>query len=114
MEQEQCDGVEEERQFEAQKMPMFSQNKKWSNEVKYGSACKIHCQRRKIGPDWSGQCPLDTNERKLAAQSFFSGDLQELDATVKSMMEKTKDLIQSGTEKALSIFATSVEEKGLA
>ena len=41
-----------------------------------------------------------SNERRIAIPNFVSGDLKELDEKVKSMMEKSSKLIQSGGTKA--------------
>ena len=38
------------------------------------------------------------NEQKVAIQNFVSGDLQELDEKVKSMMEKTTKQMPNGTK----------------
>ena len=40
------------------------------------------------------------NERRVAIPNFVSGDLQELDEKVKSMMEKTNKQMPSGTKMA--------------
>ena len=40
------------------------------------------------------------NERRVAVPNFVSGDLQELDEKVKSMMEKTNKQMPSGTKMA--------------
>ena len=40
------------------------------------------------------------NERRIAIPNFVSGDLQELDEKVKSMMEISQNLIPSGKERA--------------
>ena len=40
------------------------------------------------------------NERRIAIPNFVTGDMQELDEKVKSMMEISQNLIPSGREKA--------------
>ena len=40
--------------------------------------------------------PSKSNERRIAVLDFVSGDFQELDAKVKSMMEKSQNLAPSG------------------
>ena len=39
-------------------------------------------------------------ERRIALSNFVSGDLQELDEKVKSMMETSQNLIPNGKERA--------------
>ena len=51
-----------------------------------------------LQPNWDEQ-PLN-NERRLAIPNVLSGDLQELDEKVKSMMEKTNKQMPSGTKMA--------------
>ena len=40
------------------------------------------------------------NERRIAVPNFVSGDLQELDEKVKSMMEASQNFLQNGRERA--------------
>ena len=40
------------------------------------------------------------NEQTVAIPNFVSGDLQELDEKVKSMMETSENLIQNGKQRA--------------
>ena len=40
------------------------------------------------------------NERRIAVPNFVSGDLQELDEKVKSMMEASRNFLQNGRERA--------------
>ena len=40
------------------------------------------------------------NERRVATPNFVSGDLQELDEKVKSLMEKSQNLHPSGYQRA--------------
>ena len=39
------------------------------------------------------------NERRIAIPSFVSGDLQELDEKVKSMMEASENFVQNGMKR---------------
>ena len=55
----------------------------------------------------------NSNERRLV-QNFRSGDLQELDEKVKSMMEKSQNLIPSGTKKAHICKVCGKEGEGIA
>ena len=54
------------------------------------------------------------NERRIAIPNFVSGDLQELDIKVKSMMEKSQNLIPSGERKAKICKVCGKEGAGIA
>ena len=51
-------------------------------------------------------------EQREAMSNFVSGDLKELDEKVKSMMEKTSKLIQSGVTKAYIYKCKLCEKEG--
>ena len=53
-------------------------------------------------------------ERRISIQNFVSGDLQELDEKVKSMMEKSQNLIPSGKERAKICKVCGKEGAGIA
>ena len=53
-------------------------------------------------------------ERRIAIPNFVSGDLQELDIQVKSMMEKSQNLIASGKERAKICKVCGKEGAGIA
>ena len=54
------------------------------------------------------------NERRIAIPNFVSGDLQELDERVKSMMEKSQNLIPSGRKRAHICKVCGKEGEGIA
>ena len=54
------------------------------------------------------------NERRIAIPNFVSGDLQELDIKVKSMMETSQNLIPSGERKAKICKVCGKEGAGIA
>ena len=54
------------------------------------------------------------NERKIAIPNFVSGDLQELDEKVKSMMEKSTNFIPSGRKRADICKVCGKEGEGIA
>ena len=56
----------------------------------------------KMEPKMTQQSPTKqtTNERRIAIPNFVSGDLQELDEKVKSMMEKSQNMAPNGRERA--------------
>ena len=64
----------------------------------------MNTERIKIDlqPEWDKQPPnvQSDNERRISIPNFVTGDFQELDEKVKSMMEKGLNLIQSGGTKA--------------
>ena len=60
---------------------------------------------------------LMKNERRIAIPNFVSGDLQELDEKVKSMMEKTTKQIPNGAQKMAYVYICKVcgkEGQGIA
>ena len=54
------------------------------------------------------------DERRVAIPNFTSGDLQLLDEKVKSMMEKSQNLIPSGTKKAYICKVCGKDGEGIA
>ena len=54
------------------------------------------------------------NERRIAIPNFVTGDMQELDEKVKSMMEISQNLIPSGREKAKICKVCGKEGAGIA
>ena len=54
------------------------------------------------------------NERRIAIPNFVSGDLKELDEKVKSMMEKSQNLISSGKQRADICKVCGKEGAGIA
>ena len=54
------------------------------------------------------------NERRVAIPNFLSGDLKELDEKVKSMMEKSQNLIPSGKKRADICKVCGKEGEGIA
>ena len=54
------------------------------------------------------------NERRIAIPSFVTGDLQELDKKVKSMMEKSQNLCPDGGSKAKICKVCGKEGAGIA
>ena len=54
------------------------------------------------------------NDRRIAIPNFVSGDLQELDEKVKSMMEKSTNLIANGKQRAYICKVCEKEGHGIA
>ena len=54
------------------------------------------------------------NERRIAVPNFVSGDLQELDEKVKSMMEASQNFDPSGKQKAKICKVCGKEGAGIA
>ena len=67
-----------------------------------------------LEPKFDKQAPneLIKNERRIAIPNFVSGDLQELDEKVKSMMEKTTNQVRSGTKMAYVYICTVCGKEG--
>ena len=66
-----------------------------------------------LGKQQSNDQQMDF-ERRIAIPNFVSGDLQELDEKVKSMMEKSTNLIPSGRKRADICKVCGKEGEGIA
>ena len=69
-----------------------------------------------LEPKMNQQSPNEqkNDERRIAVSNFASGDLQELDEKVKSMMEKSQNLIPSGRQRADICKVCGKEGAGIA
>ena len=67
-------------------------------------------------PKSDNQAPNQNNERRVAVPNFVSGDLQDLDVKVKSMIEKSENFIPNarGRERAKICKVCGKEGAGIA